>query len=307
MQRQINYALVGLFVILLGAAWLAISLWLALGDFSVQYKTYRVYLDESVSGLYIDAPVKYRGVEIGKVSEIRLNPAVTGQVQLTLDIDASAPIKEDTIAVLTVQGLTGIAFVDLSGGSLESPPLQAEAGEPFPVIRTGPSFFARLDTSGTELMTNLNVLAHGLANVVDADGAQALREILANIRQVTAVLASRQAELESSVHAAARLLEGSAQAAERLPELMARVDTTAQAFETMALSVGGAGERINAYIENTGVGLQQFSQQTLPEFGALISELRRLADTLQGIAARMEEDPRVLLYGRELELPGPGE
>jgi ABC-type transporter Mla subunit MlaD len=121
------------------------------------------------------------------------------------------------------------------------------------------------------------------------------------------VLASRQAELESSVHDAARLLEGSAQAAERLPELMARVDTTAQAFETMALSVGGAGERINAYIENTGVGLQQFSQQTLPEFGALISELRRLADTLQGIAARMEEDPRVLLYGRELELPGPGE
>ncbi len=307
MQRQINYALVGLFVILLGAAWLAISLWLALGDFSVQYKTYRVYLDESVSGLYIDAPVKYRGVEIGKVSEIRLNPAVTGQVQLTLDIDASAPIKEDTIAVLTVQGLTGIAFVDLSGGSLESPPLQAEAGEPFPVIRTGPSFFARLDTSGTELMTNLNVLAHGLANVVDADGAQALREILDNIRQVTAVLASRQAELESSVHDAARLLEGSAQAAERLPELMARVDTTAQAFETMALSVGGAGERINAYIENTGVGLQQFSQQTLPELGALISELRRLADTLQGIAARMEEDPRVLLYGRELELPGPGE
>lgn len=307
MQRQINYALVGLFVILLGAAWLAISLWLALGDFSVQYKTYRVYLDESVSGLYIDAPVKYRGVEIGKVSEIRLNPAVTGQVQLTLDIDASAPIKEDTIAVLTVQGLTGIAFVDLSGGSLESPPLQAGAGEPFPVIRTGPSFFARLDTSGTELMANLNVLAHGLANVVDADGAQALREILDNIRQVTAVLASRQAELESSVHDAARLLEGSAQAAERLPELMARVDTTAQAFETMALSVGGAGERINAYIENTGVGLQQFSQQTLPELGALISELRRLADTLQGIAARMEEDPRVLLYGRELELPGPGE
>jgi phospholipid/cholesterol/gamma-HCH transport system substrate-binding protein len=307
MQRQINYALVGLFVILLGAAWLAISLWLALGDFSVQYKTYRVYLDESVSGLYIDAPVKYRGVEIGKVSEIRLNPAVTGQVQLTLDIDASAPIKEDTIAVLTVQGLTGIAFVDLSGGSLESPPLQAGAGEPFPVIRTGPSFFARLDTSGTELITNLNVLAHGLANVVDADGAQALREILDNIRQVTAVLASRQAELESSVHAAARLLEGSAQAAERLPELMARVDTTAQAFETMAASVGSASERINTYVEQSGAGVQQFSQQTLPEIGALISELRRLADTLQGIAARMEEDPRVLLYGRELELPGPGE
>lgn len=307
MQRQINYALVGLFVILLGAAWLAISLWLALGDLSVQYRTYRVYLDESVSGLYLDAPVKYRGVEIGKVSGIRLNPEVTGQVQLTLDIDATAPIKEDTIAVLTVQGLTGIAFVDLTGGSLESPPLQAQAGETYPVIQSGPSFFSRLDTSGTELMANLNVLLQAIANVVGAGGEQAMGDVLENIRQVTAVLAGRQAELDSSLQNTARLLENGALAAERLPALLARLDATAQAFETMAASVGGASERINTYVERSGSGVEQFSQQTLPELGALISELRRLADTLQGIGTRLEDDPRVLIYGRELELPGPGE
>jgi len=299
--------MVGLFVILLGAAWLAISLWLALGDLSVQYQTYRVYLDESVSGLYLDAPVKYRGVEIGKVSGIRLNPEVTGQVQLTLDIDSSVPIKEDTIAVLTVQGLTGIAFVDLTGGTQESPSLQVQAGEPFPVIKTGPSFFSRLDTSGTELMANLNVLLQAIANVVGAGGEQAMGDVLENIRQVTAVLAGRQAELDSSLRNAARLLENGALAAERLPALLARVDATAQAFETMAASVGSASERINTYVEQSGAGVQQFSQQTLPEIGALISELRRLADTLQGIGARLEDDPRVLLYGRELELPGPGE
>ena len=307
MQRQINYAMVGLFVILLGAAWLAISLWLALGDLSIQYRTYRVYLDESVSGLYLDAPVKYRGVEIGKVSGIRLNPEVTGQVQLTLDIDATAPIKEDTIAVLTVQGLTGIAFVDLTGGSRESPPLQAQAGESYPVIQSGPSFFSRLDTSGTELMANLNVLLQAIANVVGAGGEQAMGDVLENIRQVTGVLAGRQAELDSSLQNTARLLENGALAAERLPALLARLDATAQAFETMAASVGGASERINTYIERSGSGVQQFSQQTLPELGALISELRRLADTLQGIGARLEDDPRVLIYGRELELPGPGE
>ena len=307
MQKQINHAMVGLFVILLGAAWLAISLWLALGDFSVQYRTYRVYLDESVAGLYLDAPVKYRGVEIGKVSEIRLNPEVPGQVQLTLDIESTAPIKEDTIAVLTVQGLTGIAFVDLSGGSVESPPLQAEKGKAYPVIKTGPSFFSRLDTSGTELMANLNVLVHGLARVVDVEGAQTLSEILENIRQVTAVLAGRQTELDQGVQDAARLLESGALAAERLPTVLAQVEETAQAFETMAASVGVANEHISTYVEHSGSGVQQFSQQTLPEFGALISELRRLADTLQGIGSRLEADPRVLLYGRELELPGPGE
>jgi phospholipid/cholesterol/gamma-HCH transport system substrate-binding protein len=307
MQRKINYAMVGLFVILLGAAWLAISLWLALGDFSVQYQTYRMYLDESVSGLYLDAPVKYRGVEIGKVSEIRLNPDVPGQVQLTFDIDSTVPIKEDTIAVLTVQGLTGIAFVDLTGGSLESPRLQAKEGATYPVIQTGPSFFSRLDTSGTELMANLNLLVHGLANVVDAGGEQTLREILENIRQVTAALAGRRSELEHGVRDAARLLESGALAAGRLPALLTQVEETAQAFGTMAASVGAASERINTYVERSGAGVQQFSQQTLPELGALISELRRLADTLQGIGSRLEGDPRVLLYGRDLEVPGPGE
>jgi len=307
MEKKINHAMVGLFVILLGAAWLAVSLWLALGDFSVQYRTYRVYLDESVSGLYLDAPVKYRGVEIGKVSGIKLNPNVPGQVQLTLDIESTAPIREDTIAVLTVQGLTGIAFVDLSGGSLESPPLQAQQGAAYPVIQTGPSFFSRLDTSGTELMANLNVLAHGLANIVDVGGEQALREILENIRQITAALAGRRVELEHSVRDAARLLESGALAAERLPALMAQVEQTAQAFETMAVDVGGASERINTYVERSGSGVSQFSQQTLPELGTLISELRRLADTLQGVGRRLGEDPRMLLYGRDLELPGPGE
>ena len=125
MEKKINYAMVGLFVIVLGATWLAISLWLALGDFSTQYTTYRVYMNESVSGLYLDAPVKYRGVEIGKVNNIKLNPGEPGQVQLTLDIESSVPIKADTIAVLTVQGMTGIAFVDLTGGSLDSPQLEA--------------------------------------------------------------------------------------------------------------------------------------------------------------------------------------
>jgi len=125
MEKKINHAMVGVFVIALGATWLAISLWLALGDFSTPYITYRVNMDESVSGLYLEAPVKYRGVEIGKVASIELNPAVPSQVQLLLDIELDVPIKEDTIAVLAVQGITGIAFVDLMGGSLSSPPLDS--------------------------------------------------------------------------------------------------------------------------------------------------------------------------------------
>ena len=307
MEKKINYAMVGLFVIMLGATWLAISLWLALGDFSTQYTSYHVYMDESVSGLYLDAPVKYRGVEIGKVRQIKLNPAVPDQVQLTLDIDPEVPIKEDTIAVLTVQGMTGIAFVDLTGGSLASSLLVAKDDQFYPVIQSGPSFFSRLDMSGTELIANLNVLANALANVMDEEGTQALHDTLVNINKITSAFASRQAEMERGIVSAAKLLENGAAASDQFSSLLSQLEATAKSVEGMALTVSKTGENVNRYVTNSGAGVQQFSQQTLPELGALISELRRLADTLQGIGQNLEDDPRVLIYGRDLEMPGPGE
>jgi len=307
MEKKINYALVGLFVIALGATWVAISLWLVLGEISKQYNTYHVYMNESVSGLYLDAPVKYRGVEIGKVRDISLNPDDLGQVKLELGIESGVPIKEDTIAVLAVQGLTGIAFMDLTGGSLDSPLLEAKKGEKYPVIHSGPSFFTRLDTTGTELIANLNVLANRFGDLLDAEGLQTIRDILANIERVTDTFAGRQKELEQGVTDAAAILAHGAEAAKQLPPLMAQVDSTARAFEEMAGRVNEASGNINRYVLGSGTGVQDFSQQTLPELGALISELRRLAKTLNTIGQKLGEDPRILLYGRELETPGPGE
>ena len=92
-------------------------LWLSSGGaYRKAYDTYQAYMSESVSGLSLDAPVRYRGVEVGRVRKIALAPENIEQVQLTLDIERGTPVKEDTVAVLRVQGLTGIAYVELSGG-----------------------------------------------------------------------------------------------------------------------------------------------------------------------------------------------
>lgn len=307
MKNRINHALVGLFVLVLGAAWLGISLWLTLGDYTTQYKTYRVFLDESVSGLYLDAPVKYRGVEVGKVVGIELNPEKPDQVMLTLDVVDTTPIRTDTVAELSAQGLTGIAFVDLKGGTVEAPPLQAQDGEEFPVIPSLPSFFARLDMSSTELITNLNALVSSLARMMDADGRAQLRNILNNLNTVTSTLARREAELDESLASAARLFRNSADASEKLAPLLAQVNDTASSIQVMAEQVATAGESLNSYVSSSGTGVTQFSQQTLPEFGALVAEMRRLANTMQKFGERLEEDPRALIYGNDLYPPGPGE
>jgi phospholipid/cholesterol/gamma-HCH transport system substrate-binding protein len=307
LNRRVNYALVGLFVILLGLTWLGITLWLALGDYSTHYKTYRVYLDESVAGLYLDAPVKYRGVEVGKVSRIELNPSVPDQVQLTLDVEASAPIRVDTEAQLAVQGLTGIAFVDLKGGALDSPLLKAEAGQDYPVIKSSPSFFTRLDMSGTELIANINTIASRLAQLLDDQGRKSAHDILANLGVITGTIAKRSHEIDQTLVNTARLAENSAKASDDLQPMLAQAHDTARAFQAMAEKVAALSDSLNHYVGGSGSGVQQFSRQVLPEVGTLISELRSLADSLRTVSGKLEDDPSVLLYGNQLEVPGPGE
>ena len=160
--------IVGAFVLLFGAALVGGTLWLSSGEaYRQSYQTYLVYMSESVAGLSPDATVSYRGVQVGRVRKIELAPNNGELVRLTLDIVKGTPIKQDTIAVLRTQGLTGIAHVELSGGSPSSPPLTAKPGEQYPVIPSGPSLLARLDTAVTDLLDNLNKSSSSLNAVLD--------------------------------------------------------------------------------------------------------------------------------------------
>ncbi|MHB8426113.1 MAG: MlaD family protein, partial [Gammaproteobacteria bacterium] len=118
METKVNYVAVGIFVLLLGTALIGGVLWISSGTaYRAAYDTYLTYMNESVSGLSVSAPVRYRGVEVGRVRRIALAPNDPEQVELTLDIERGTPVSQDTVATLRTQGLTGIAFVDLSGGS----------------------------------------------------------------------------------------------------------------------------------------------------------------------------------------------
>ena len=118
METKVSYALVGGFVVILGTLLVAVILWLASGGaFQKAYDLYLAISEESVAGLNLNAPVKYNGVDVGRVRQIRLDPANPEQVNLLFAIERGTPIRQDTVAVLKTQGLTGIAYVELSGGA----------------------------------------------------------------------------------------------------------------------------------------------------------------------------------------------
>ncbi len=163
MEEKVNFAVVGVFVLLLGAVFIGAVLWLSSGKtYRTSYEIYRTYMTESVAGLNMNAPVRYRGVEVGRVQKIALAPGNVELVQVTLAIESGTPVKTDTVAMLQTQGLTGIAYVELQGGSRDAPALQMRAGEPYPVIETGPSLRVRLEDSlidATRILKNVALLS----------------------------------------------------------------------------------------------------------------------------------------------------
>jgi phospholipid/cholesterol/gamma-HCH transport system substrate-binding protein len=308
MEEKVNFAVVGVFVLGLGAALIAGVLWLSSGGaYRRAYDTYQTYMGESVSGLSRDAPVRYRGVEVGRVRRMALVPDHIEQVQLTLDIEHGTPVKQDTVAVLRVQGLTGIAYVELSGGSGASPQLEALPGEAYPVIRSGPSLMVRLDSSVSALLTNLNRTSESLAALLDQDNRREFKQTLADLRILSHTLAARSATIDSGLSNAARTLDNSARLSGELPRLVARIEQSADRFDRMTSEIARAGERANATLAGARADLRQASGETLPEVHQLAAELRDVTGSLRRFGEQLEQNPSMLLYGKPAGKPGPGE
>jgi len=308
MEAKVNFAVVGAFVLVLGGALVGGVLWLSSGkSYRKAYDTYLVYMRESVSGLSLDAPVRYRGVNVGAVRQIALAPNDVERVRLTLAIEQGTPVKQDTVAVLRTQGLTGIAHIELSGGSRSAPVLTAQAGEDYPVIHTGPSLMMRLDAAVTGLLDNLNRSSERLNALLDETNRRALGDTLAQLNVLSKTLAARAAVIDAGVANASKTMENTARLTAELPRLVERIRAGADAIERMAGDVSRAGTATRGAIEDARAEGRRITAGTLPEAQALLAEMREVTASLRRVSGEIERNPSVLLRGRPAVPPGPGE
>ena len=303
-----NYALVGAFVLTLGAVLVAGALWLASGG--AWQKKYDVYLaveDESVAGLNQDAPVKYNGVDVGKVQAIQLDHANPQRVNLLFAIERGTPIKEDTIAVLKTQGLTGIAYVELNGGAAGSPPLLIQPGAQYPQIRTSPSLAARLENVLTSALAKLDSTSNNINAILSPENQAALRSALADIAVVARTVATRKDSIDTSLSDAATSLKNTAKASAKMDALMERVGRGADAVEKMGNSVAATSASAGKTVDAVGIDMRHMSTETLPELERLLAELRTLSTSLKTLTDETRRDPHGLIFGRTPAAGGPGE
>ena len=308
MENKVNYVLVGSFVIGLGALLIGAVLWIASGGtFQKTYERYIAVEDESVAGLNVSAPVKYNGVDVGKVRRIALDPRNPAQVRLHLDIERGTPIKVDTVAELKTQGLTGIAYVELDGGALDAPPLRAIAPERYPVIRTKPSLSARLENVLTTVLSKLDRTSSNIDALLSDENRAAFSSTLADLAAVSKTLANRKEALDSTLVSAAKTFENTARLSAQLGPVAERIgrgaDSVSKMGEAAAVATASAGKTV----DSVGDDVKRFSSESLPALQNLLGELNVLSVSLRRLTEQTERNPSSLIFGSSPIANGPGE
>jgi len=241
------------------------------------------------------------------VRKIWLEPGNPEQANLFFVIEHGTPVKEDTVAVLKTQGLTGIAYVELSGGSRDSPPLAATAGNKYPVIRTKPSLSTRLENVLTTVLAKLDSTTSNLNAILSDENRAAFTSALTDIAAVARTLAARRDTLDAGIVSAARTFDNSARATARLEPVIDRISRGAEAVEKMGDQVARTSAGAGKTVDSVGADVKRFTAETLPELERLLGELSVLTTSLRRLSEQTERDPRGLLFGRTPLPEGPGE
>jgi phospholipid/cholesterol/gamma-HCH transport system substrate-binding protein len=308
MEDKVNYSLVGAFVLVLGALLVGGVLWLSVGlGARRDVDRYQAYIEESVAGLNVDAPVKYLGVDVGKVGRIEIDPQNSRRVRLVFLINRGTPIKQDSAAVLKAQGLTGIAYVELSGGSEGSQPLVASADGVPPTIPFKLSLGARLENVITNVLGNVDRVSDNLNAVFNTENQLALKATLADLAALAHALEAQKGVLTRGIADAARTTQLTAKAGERLDPALQGITRSAQSVERMADGVAATSLRASRAADSAASAVQQASSETLPDLARLMAELNQLSASLRTLSEQTARSPSSLVVGRPVPQPGPGE
>lgn len=307
METRAHYVLIGAFV--LGVATLALLavLWLGKHSLDREFDWYEVYFREAVTGLAKGSPVQYNGIQIGEVQSLRLSRVDPNRVIARIRVRAGTPIKTDTQAKLGYLGVTGVAFIQLSGGNTEAPRLQPRPGRQYAVIRAQASDLGKLFESGADILVTVNEVLQRVRAILNDENAERVANAIDGINRLTATLADEDEAIST-------LLRDGARSATELAQTLAEVRTTVQELRTAIAdtrgllegeakqslaALGSAAGGLEALLRDNRGALDSFAQNGLGELTAVMAELHAVLAGLQAITRELRDNPSSYLLGRQ--------
>lgn len=287
METRANYITVGIFTVLLFLGALFFVVWIGKSEFRKEPDTYAIYFDGSVSGLQEGAKVLYRGVSIGSVRRLSIDPKDVEKVLVLIDVYEGAPIKEDAVAELEMLGVTGLSVIQITGGTKESPTLEKKLGEEYPVIQSSPSKIEEIFNAAPELMYRVNAL-------FNEENRKNLGKTLKNISEFTGTLKNSSHNLEILIN---ELTHMSFKLNTFLETANMTLKDVGSDASLAAKAMAEAAQGVNDLLKDNKVPLGDFVTNGLFEFTRLVSQMRSTFETIGSFAAGLQKDPLVFLMG----------
>ncbi len=281
MEGENNKFLVGFFVLVLLAGLAIFLIWMGQFGSKNDYTEYVIYTNESVAGMQKDSSVKYMGVDIGQVTDMQINPNNNEEVQINVKIKNGTPISVDTRAELKVFGITGLTYIELSGGSKQSPPLKPNANGLL-VIKSTKSQIKNI-------ADNINSSLEGLNKILTDKNSKNVELILENLAITTNGLKKFGDEMDA---------------------LTTQIGDTLDITKTEFKKVGNAGDAVKQSAQKLDVVTKQtqllinsgsqtmatLNTQTLPKINRLIDEMNATAKTYNDLGKQIQKDPSSLIW-----------
>lgn len=302
--------IVGAVVLALIAGLAGFSAWLVKSDIDRRATAYTIYFEGSVTGLQEGGQVQYRGIPVGRIVDIGIDPDNVERVRVIAEIDEAIPITKDTIATLEMQGITGLAYVQLQGGTRESAPLviDGDDSDEMPVIAARRSALERVFESTPDLLAQAVDIADRLEIFLNDDNLDALSSTLANVESFSGALADNKDSFGAVMTGMSETLGEVKQLGSDLRQVSGKLDerlegvggdlvNTLTELSTAASNLGGAALQLDGMVEDLREPLSDFSGTGLYELTNLVGESRALVAALTRITKEVERDPAGFLIG----------
>jgi phospholipid/cholesterol/gamma-HCH transport system substrate-binding protein len=300
MEREANYAAVGAFVLLIIAMAGLFVYWYTDAREHRDFTRYEVYFDGSVSGLTQGAPVRYLGVNVGRVVSMYIDHRNAGRVQVIVDIDSATPVSEDSVAELSQQGLTGVLFIDLLRNPVNKRLLESVPSERYPVIRSSKSNIDLLLASLPEMVGRASDVLGRVELLLNADNLKAIthafsnldattRELPATIQDIRGLIADLHETSEEFRLTAASVRGVTDKAGPQLSDAMNHI-----AMVTAHLS--DATDNLEQLIHENRGDIRAFTRDGLPQVEQLLGDSRAAVSEVRDLARSLHENPSQLLF-----------
>ncbi len=328
MESRANYTVVGIFVLVLTAGVILFAFWLGKYGFNENYDYYKVLTKDSVSGLSVDASVKYRGVDVGFVSSVKINPKNPEEVEILLQVKRGTPVTKGMKAELKYFGLTGLAYIELTGGYKNAPLLKQKDGQ-IPIIEEKPSIYNRLDTTLSGITAKILVTLEKIDKLLSDKNIANISKTIENTQQITENIKNSNPQITEAIKNFVEIEKNVNTLTKNLSNTSLKIASSSDAFKDMSDSIkqmtkekidklinqiNQASQKANLLmsdiiesIKRGDYNLKKISSSTISQINQTITELRMLLKTSQDAIEEIEKSPSDLLYKKEKPSLGPGE